>query len=115
MKIINLTPHDIVICGSCGDKILTLPASGVVARVSSETTIIDYLEIDGFRVPVTKTEFAKVANLPDPVDGVVYLCSSLVQLNSTRTDLISPDTTRLGAVRDNRGRIVGSTGFQRID
>ena len=60
MNIINLTPHAITICGADGSIILTIPASGNLARVSAHT--VQTGEIDG--IPVTSTVYGEVEGLP---------------------------------------------------
>jgi hypothetical protein len=101
MKIINLTPHTIVV----GTK--EYPASGIVARVEMQSIAVD--EIDGF--PVVENKILG-HNIPDPVDGTLYLVSAMI-LNMGkelgRTDLIAPDTNR--ATRNEKGHIVSVPGF----
>ena len=70
----NLTPHDVNIILPDGE-ILTIPASGKVARVGSHVEQIGNIGA----IPVVKTVFdTNVTDLPDPQDGVIYLTSTLV-------------------------------------
>jgi len=106
MKVINLTPHDIVVVGDDGTEIRRYPASGQVARVGSRVEIVG--ELDG--VPVAKHQYGEVEGLPAPEPGTVYLVSLVVgqALAGTRDDLYGPDTSPAGAVRDAEGRIIGT-------
>ncbi len=122
MKIINLTPHAITLeerywTEDCGVDYIdksnwpvareSFPASGDVARVDMESTLVK--KVHGFEVH-TLSEVGH--NLPTPQEGVMYLVSSMV-LNAMkmygRSDLIAPDTNR--ANRNESGHIVSVPGF----
>ena len=80
----NLTPHDVNIILPDGE-ILTIPASGKVARVGSHVEQIGNIGA----IPVVKTVFdTNVTDLPDPQEGVIYLTSTLVA-QQYRTGLTS--------------------------
>lgn len=105
MKIVNLTPHEIVITDGP-----TFQPSGKVARVSVQQ--VDDGDING--VPVKKQTFGDIVDLPDPADGTVYIVSALVLSAAKaagRTDCVAPDTAN--AVRDDHGHIVSVPGFVR--
>ena len=106
MKIINLTPHDIVVQKEDGKKI-TYPATGQVARVEVEDEQVDV--IDG--IPVYKGKIKEVTGIPKKQDGVYYIVSLFVLQNTNRDDLIVPDTN--GAIRDEQGRIVAVRGWRK--
>jgi len=110
MKIVNLTPHDVVVRTNAGD--LVFPASGAMARVTS-SQIADG-DIDG--IPVMKTVFGEVEGLPDPQPDTVFIVSGIVMtaLKGSRSDVVQPDTSPAGAVRDDSGRIIAVRGFQRV-
>lgn len=108
MKIVNLTPHDVVIFDDKGEVIKTYPKSGKVARIQDSVTIKG--DIDG--VPVGSITYGDAIDLPKPQDGVYYIVSLVVrQALPHRKDLISPDTSPAGVVRDDQGRILGTTRF----
>lgn len=92
---INLTPHAINLPS------LTVPPSGKVARCAEITTRAG--ECEGVAL-VTK-DFGDVSDLPDPVEGTVYIVSMKVrQALPHRHDLASPgDLTR-----DDKGQITGA-------
>ncbi|MCI4407531.1 MAG: hypothetical protein JHC26_00430 [Thermofilum sp.] len=114
VKIKNLTPHELVILDENNNVIARIPPSGVVARVQSREELIGY--ING--IPIFKTVYGNIENLPDPEPGVVYAVSIVVltalkEKGIKRTDVISPNTnpSRFGAVRDAQGRIIGVKSF----
>ena len=105
MKIINLTPHPIVITDGP-----TFPPSGTVARVSVQQ--VDAGTIAG--IPVKTQTFGDIVDLPPSEPDTVYIVSSLVLSAAKaagRTDCVAPDTAN--AVRDDAGHIVSVPGFVR--
>lgn len=105
MDIINLTPHAITLI--LQNQTLTFEPSGTVARVSASVETISHIG----DIPVTKTTFGQVENLPDPSNGTVYLVSSLVaQAVKERTDVFIPNES----VRDEAGRIIGCKSLGRL-
>ncbi len=89
-------------------EILTIPASGKVARVGSHVEQIGNIGA----IPVVKTVFdTNVTDLPDPQEGVIYLTSTLVaQAVPDRTDvLVRPTCVAMMA-----GRIIGCGALQRL-
>lgn len=110
MKVVNLTPHDVVIYNDEGEIIKTYPKTEEekVARIQDSITITG--EIDG--VPVGEITYGAPIDLPEPQDGVYYIVSLVVrQALPHRKDLLSPDTSPAGVVRDEQGRILGTTRF----
>ena len=105
MKIVNLTPHPIVITDGP-----TFQPSGTVARVSVQQ--VDDGNING--VPVKKQTFGDIVDLPAPQKDTIFIVSALV-LNAAkaqgRTDVVAPDTAN--AVRNDDGHIVSVPGFIR--
>jgi len=102
--IINLTPHPVTICNADGQVIRKIPPTAPAARVGSTVRVIG--DVDG--IPVTRTEFGQVENLPEPQAGVVYIVSLLVQQACPeRTDLLRPDTGPQNVVRSPDGQIAG--------
>lgn len=109
MNIVNLTPHSVVVYKD-GGVFVTIPPSGVVARITSSTTVIG--EIDG--IPVTQTVFEPVTGLPDPQENTIYIVSLFVHGSPSvahRTDLYRPDTGPQSAVRDADNKIIGVTAL----
>lgn len=108
MKLINLTPHDIII--RLPDRDRVIPASGTVARVATSHELVG--EIDG--IPVSVQTFGQIEGLPEPRDGVFYIVSAIVLSAAKelgRTDVVAPDTAR--AIRNEAGQIVAVPGLVR--
>lgn len=105
MKIINLTPHAVVITDGP-----TFQPSGKVARVSVQQ--VDAGDLNG--IPVKKQTFGDIVDLPAPAPDTVYIVSAIVlsaAKDAARTDCVAPDTAN--AVRDDNGHIVSVPGFVR--
>lgn len=105
IKIINLTPHELKIKLENGEM-LTIPASGSVARVAE--TREDLGVLAGTGVKVTRAKYGQVENLPLPKKGTVFIVSALVlQAVPGRLDVFAPGP----ALRDETGKIVGADGL----
>ncbi|MFA6392239.1 MAG: hypothetical protein WCW66_05870 [Patescibacteria group bacterium] len=119
MKIMNLTPHAMVIFDSTGaTEVAHVEASGKVARVLTETTEAGVVSIDGVEIPVVKTSYGQVENLPEVEEGTTFVVSILVigalrALGINRGDVVSPDTGPQSVVRDGEGKILGVKRFTR--
>lgn len=104
-KIINLTPHPIVLNGG-----RVIQPSGTVARVSA--TYVPDGSIDG--IPVSKQAFGNIVDLPMQQPDTFYIVSAVVLAAAKaagRTDVVAPDTGN--AVRNDAGHIVSVPGFVR--
>lgn len=114
MKIINLTPHDIVLTN--GLVSITFPPSGNVARIESgfEKSTVVYEVGDGIQIklPVSYNSEAKIANLPKPTEGIYYIVSNYVAQLARRGDLLAPNTSANSAERDENGMVVSIKEFQ---
>lgn len=101
MNIVNLTPHEIILCGK---KI----ASSGLARCESNTIKID--EIDGIKV--NKRQFGAVYGLPEQRADTIYIVSALVAqaVSGIRNDVYIVDET----IRDEEGKIVGCNALARV-
>lgn len=108
MKIMNLTPHRIDFVTADGSPLMSVEPSGTVARVSVKTETIG--EVAG--IPVTKSVYSDIVDLPAPQEGVVYIVSSLVaQRCVDRDDVYIPNES----VRDSEGKIVGCKSLGKVD
>lgn len=132
MKLVNLTPHNVVIIDDAGDvgKVVARFPSEGEARVSVEMTPSQSLVVEGVEVDLTvgnttipatvpavvndvlvdvvRREFGEVVGLPDPHPDKMFIVSSIVMSACPgRDDLLAPDTSPDSAVRDDDGRIVG--------
>lgn len=104
-KLVNLTPHPVnIILDDDSDPIVIAP-SGVVPRCSAANTVI----APGF----TQSILGDVTGLPDQQDGILLIVGALIRTACPdRDDLIGPDTSPTGAVRNDAGQIIGVRGFQ---
>jgi hypothetical protein len=109
MKLINLTPHEVVLITEDGE--LHIPSSGIIARCSVQRVTEKIVEVDGVKIPINRNVFGEVEGLPKPKEGVLFIVSSLVaQAMRDRDDLVVPDDT----VRDEQGRIIGAKALAQI-
>lgn len=103
IKIINLTPHEVRV----GDTVY--PTSGLIARISTEHVEVE--KLDG--KPVYSVKYGDIENLPDPVEGTLYIVSLLLlergKLNG-RKDLVAPASGAPGVIRKD-GQIYSVPGF----
>lgn len=109
MEIVNLTPHEITFMGG---KKITIPASGNVARVSVKRKQVGTLN----GLPIYRSVFGWVVNLPDPKPDTVYIVSAMVAQAVQgvcdyfyRDDIYIVDDKDI--VRDENGRIIGCRGL----
>lgn len=105
MQIINLTPHAINYHGK-GGWIEQFPPDGRVARVEmrEQETFDGAMGVQCKTRPTPKGTIG----LPNPVEGVYLIVSSMVrEANPSRLDLLSPTDL----VRDEKGAVVGCKSF----
>lgn len=100
MTIINLTPHAINMIGQDGSVVLSIPASGQLARCKATTVVTGSVNINGVEIPTTETVMGAVEGLPERQDGVL-LITSLAVANEIpeRDDVVIPNES----VRDDQG------------
>lgn len=100
-KFVNLIGHDITISGYA-----TLPKADKPCYVETKQLIIGKLA----GIPIAKTEFKKLVNLPDPEEGTYYIVSRLCMdyIPFKREDVFCVDTGP-SAVRDENGQVVAVT------
>lgn len=103
MRIINTTPHDVVMLNSNNEVVSVFPPE-LSVRVSSH--VVKVGELDGF--PLEATTFGELEGLPAQEDGVFYIVSRFVKSAlPNRHDLICPGQQ----VRDGQGRVIGCKSF----
>lgn len=106
MQMVNLTPHAITIVTVGGN--VTIPPSGNVARVAATPTSAGEVSVGTTTIPLTRTAFGDVQDLPDAQPGVLLLVSGLVRSAvPNRNDVASPGDL----VRDANGQPVGCKGL----
>lgn len=98
--VVNLTPHPVHILDADGNTLLTIPVSGLpIPRAQKTTQHVAVLNVEGVDVPLVRTVFGAVENLPDPVKGTRYLVSLIVREACPDRDdlLIVEDVVREGS------------------
>lgn len=107
-KLINLTPHDINVVQ--GEKKITIPKEGIVVRV--EELRKEKPSLDGYKIE--EVSYGDVLNMPAPQKGVLYIVSNLtataLQSKGRTRDILIPGEL----LRDEKGQIVGTTGFYQL-
>ena len=104
MRLINLTPHPITVCG------ITVEPSGVVARVAEDVARVGEIVVEGVAIPLVARALGQVENRPEPQPDTLYIVSSMVASASWqmgRTDVAAPGDF----IRDEAGRIIGATSL----
>lgn len=110
MKVINLTPHQVV-CHVNDNVTLTIERESLYARVATTTESIEpILDLVGsFELPMFRTIYGEIENLPDVEDNTYYIVNRMVKTACPdRHDLLVPS----GLVRDDNGVIIGCRGFE---
>jgi hypothetical protein len=100
-KFLNLTPHSIVI--RTNDNEMTIPASGMVVRVSMDDQLVD--NIHG--VPVISRTTSKVVGIPE-TDKAVIVSAMVLSAVPNRPNTFAPDTGAT-AIRNDEGHIEAVT------
>jgi hypothetical protein len=98
-EIVNLTHH--VINVWMGSEVRIIPPSGGVARLRIQSKNCGTV----MGIPVVMSTDGSIVGLPAPKQGTIYLVSSVVAKSVRRPDVLSPDTTDDGVLRD------GATGL----
>lgn len=119
VKVVNLTPHEIVVFSQDGVELARYPASGTVARVTTSEKVVGELG----NVPLVKTEYGEVVGLPEEPEPETYYVVSILVAQAIQSNpelyskfkgrILVPNTspTPLGVVRDEQGRIRGVKSF----
>jgi len=112
MKLYNLTPHTIVLMDEDNNVLEKFePFGGLVARAAQTKELIEELSINDLTIPVYRSKFGKVENLPEPQEGHGYIVSALTaQAVQNRDDVF----ITMDPVRDEQGRIVGCRALGKI-
>lgn len=111
MRIVNLTPHDIVLKTDAGE--MTFPPSGIVARVSVTATEAPPVRTSSqIAIPCIRQECGEVTGLPPERVATFFLVSRKVyEAEWLRNDLLAPDTE--DCVRDEKGQVLSVRRFIR--
>jgi hypothetical protein len=106
MKLINLTPHEIVIYNARRERVLSVPPSGLIARVRTAREKI--AEHDG--IEIYRTQYGEIENLPPPEPDTIFIVSGLVAVAAKdRDDVLQPGEL----LRSDSGQPIGCVGLQK--
>lgn len=113
-KLLNCTPHKITLMeGAVGQEVAfaTLPPTGICPRCLTTDKVVGNVVVDGHDVPVMKTTFGEVTDLPEREEGVLLIVSlAVAKARPDRDDLLTVYKT----VRDGEGQIIGATALARV-
>lgn len=109
----NLTPHSVVLYQ--GDKIIQQWDKAENPARLEEKEKYRSLSCSNFPVIVRVIEHTNIVNLPEQEQGMGYIVSlpllmGMKAIGIFRSDCVAPDTGK-GAVRDEKGKILGTTGW----
>jgi hypothetical protein len=107
-RLVNLTPHPIVIYGNSDEPQETIAPSGIVARVATIDLGTGYSK-HSYRA-FEWVEYGHVHDLPAKQDGTDYIVSLVVALACHRDDLLAPYVE----VRNDQGTMIGCRYLQRV-
>jgi len=114
MKIVNLTPHDIVLMNEYDRVQVTLPSAGV-ARAKVDIIPVGTLVLDGEFIPLVESHYGEPVDLPEPAEDVAYIVS-LVTAQAAREHGRTTDDLLLvqKLVRDGDGQVIGARALSRL-
>ena len=112
MNLVNLTRHVVTILDADKNEILTVPPSGMEARLIEKQADAGQIECDNGNIPLYRKSFTP-QDLPPRADNTLYIVSQLVKShNAGRTDLVCPGTMVTDDKADSvRGKIIGCIGL----
>lgn len=104
VNLINLTPHAVNFVTADGRQIDVQP-EGIIARLEQKDVLSRWIG----RIPVYKTEYGEVQNLPDPQPDTIYIVSGMVLSQvPERDDVLAPGAL----IRNDAGQVIGAGGFK---
>ena len=113
MRLVNLTPHPLVLCDAEGNPRITLAPAGAAVRCKEQRTTLGNIRVsEEFEIPMTKVGYGDLAGLPDPAPETMYVVSVIAASAvkaAGRDDILITDL----AVRDETGRITGCRALAR--
>lgn len=107
MKIVNLTPHDIVVQRTDG-SFITIPRDGTVARVETREAGSTTIQTEFGDFTVSVKVCGPIVGLPTSADNTLFVVSKMVaDWAPGRNDILTPGEL----IRDDKGVVVGCKGF----
>lgn len=111
-KLVNLTPHEVVIYATDRDEVLfSVPPAGTFLRAAEVRENIGNIN----NVPLNQVSFGEVENLPKPEVDTYFIVSQITaqaikERHPDRQDFIIVDNY----VRDANGRAIGCRAFAKV-
>lgn len=118
MRLVNLTPHPLVLVASDGERVAIRPHVGPDGKPAPARVLPgaeDTVTVAGLPCPVIYPHAGdgELVGLPEPVEGVRYLVSLIVLSHPgvrLRHDVFAPATGPTdGAIRDGNGQLIAVT------
>ena len=104
VNLVNLTPHAVNFITADGVQVNVAP-EGIIARLEQHDVLSRWIG----RIPVYKTEYGQVQNLPDPQPDTIYIVSGMVLSQvPEREDVLAPGAL----IRNDEGQVIGAGGFK---
>ena len=104
--LVNLTPHTVAVVSSANKVLLSIPPSGVFARLIEVRGSIQQLPFNNTQLPTRSICYEdRIDGLPAPELGTAYIVSRITAQAAKRADLYFP----ADEVRDSNGQIIGCT------
>ncbi len=114
-KFINLTPHPVTLFNEVGEHVLTIDPMPTMRtprvyqrNIRCGEAVTYNIDDDKIIVPLYRSEFGEVTNLPPAQKDTIYIVSRMVrQAVQGREDVVCPGI----ALRDETGAIIGAKGL----
>ena len=114
MKLINATPHQIVILNEIKEPIAFFEPSGIIPRCSVNSEKLPSISVETepnktLDIQISKSVLGDVVGLPPYEENTFWIVSLVVAQKAKdygRQDLLVPDV-----VRNDSGYIIGCRGF----
>lgn len=111
-RFVNLTPHEVFLVPAAGGE-LHVPPSGSLARCDTERRVVDTIEVEGVRIPITMVMLGEIEGLPAPEEGTIYIVSLHAALRAARDGRVDDILVSDETIRDEKGRIIGCRSLAR--
>jgi len=110
VKLINLTPHRIVLLSSEGPVTLEPDAQGRVVRAEEIKEVVGEVTVDGVSIPLVRMAHGKPSFIPELGDDEVAVVSVIAAraLVRERPDLRGRVVAVGELIRDDSGRVLGA-------
>jgi hypothetical protein len=114
MKLVNLTPHPIVLMAEGGS--VEIHPSGFVARAKEKKELVGILGDKDVSIPLYRVSYGELEGLPRINQDAYYIVSSLAAqaIKAYLSNLAERFVVVTDLVRDENGRVIGARGLALI-